>query len=132
MEIDPISILIATLQGAISVINHFSNRKGDRTKDEEAVLLSLSDAFHATEGYYDLLKEHPKRDRTKEWEIAEKWNVVAIRIADIDKPLSQRLQLKSRYWREGAMWSDDAIRQAGIKLDHVWVEINGELRKHSE
>lgn len=45
--------------------------------------------------------------------------MAATRVQPIDEMLANRLGLKSRYWREGAAWSDEQIADAKIQLDKI-------------
>jgi hypothetical protein len=114
---------IGTLGLVLQVISLFPRDPRARTKDQEEALISLSDAYHATEDCYAYFAENRTSNR-REFEIADKWNRVGILLRKYNENLANRLDLKSRYWREGANWSDEAIREAGIKLEEVWREVN--------
>jgi hypothetical protein len=105
------------------VISLFPRNSRERTKDQEEALLALSDAYHITESYYSHLERHG-RSNEREWEIADKWFRVGVLLRKYDQNLANRLDLKSRFWRDGGTWSNDAIRDAGIKLEDVWREVN--------
>lgn len=107
----------------LRIVQMFPRDSRARTEDQEKALIALSSAFHATQHYYVFL-ERNKRTNNMENEIANKWYQVGVLLRKYDKHLANRLDLKSRYWREGATWSPSAIRDAGIKLDEVWREVN--------
>ena len=86
--------------------------------------IALSAAFHATEGYYAALSTGTEKDAVREHEIAHLWDELAIRIEPFDPSIANRLGLKSRYWREGAAWSDEQISAAKIQLDYVRRDAN--------
>jgi hypothetical protein len=94
----------------------------DRTREDEDALSALSDAYHETVQYYEFLKEH-RRDLAKEAGIAHRWERVGILLEKYDSTLAERLNAKSRYWREGATWSDEVIRQTGIGLENIRREV---------
>jgi hypothetical protein len=97
---------------------------GKRTLEDEEALKALSDAYHATHAYYDTRKGGGADDRLREWEIANLWDKLSILLRKRDKRLASRLGLKSRYWREGALWDDAQIKAAGIRLEEIWTEAN--------
>jgi hypothetical protein len=68
------------------------------------------------------LESNP-RDVCKEAEIAHKWEQVGILMQKYDSTLADRLESKRRYWIEGATWSDDVIKQAGIGLESIRREV---------
>ena len=84
-----------------------------------AARIALSEAFHATTGYYADLANGAARDPKEQHRIAHLWEQAAIRIEPFNPSLASRLGLKERYWREGATWSDSQIADARIQLDAV-------------
>ena len=89
--------------------------------------MALSDAYHSTHQYYEHLRDHP-RDPCKETDVAFKWDRVGILLQKRNATLAEKLNAKSRYWREGATWSDDIIRQAGIGLENIRREVTVRLK----
>lgn len=84
-----------------------------------AARIALSEAFHATTGYYADLANGAARDPKEQHRIAHLWEQAAIRMEGFNPSLASRLGLKERYWREGATWSDAQIADARIQLDAV-------------
>ncbi len=80
---------------------------------------SLKSAYNLTHGYYASLQSGGDKDSIKEHEVAKAWDIASIRLRPFDTTLSQRLSLKSRFWREGAAWSDEQISMANIGLEDV-------------
>lgn len=104
----------------------FPVNKDELSKDHEEILLSLSKAYHATERYYIYRSEHG-RSEEREWDVAEKWYGVGVRMKKFDRELALRLDRKSEFWRNGASWSEDEIKEAGIDLEGVWSEVRKRL-----
>ena len=94
----------------------------NRTPSDEEALTALSDAYHTTLEYYEFLKTN-QRDSAKEVGIAHKWQRVGILLKKYDPTIAERLDAKSRYWRDGGTWSEDTIRKAGIGLEHIRREV---------
>ena len=88
-------------------------------QQREAARVALSNAFNATVGYYGKLATGEAKSVEREHEIAALWDEAAVRIEPIDNVLANRLGLKSRFWREGAAWTDEQIKDANIQLDKV-------------
>jgi hypothetical protein len=97
---------------------------GKRTREDEQALKALSDAYHATQAYYSSRHGGAAGNRQREWEIANLWDRLSIQLRKRDERLASQLGLKSRYWREGALWNDEQIRDAGIGLEQIWAEAN--------
>ncbi len=120
MDIDTWTRLFSAV---VSVIALFPKDRRERTKDNEDVLAALSDAYHGTNKYYDYRTAH-SRDHQRELDIAHKWYLLGVRIRKYDEALSERLDLKSRFWREGSTCDDDTVRDAKIGLDDMWRDVN--------
>ena len=80
---------------------------------------ALSKAFIETEGYYAARSGGKQKDIAQEHEIAVLWDKVAICMEPFNVSLAHRLGQKSRFWREGAAWSNEQIMAAKIQLASV-------------
>lgn len=89
------------------------------TQSKVDAKLAFSEALFATEKYYALRAEGKSKNVEMEYDIALLWNKVSILIAPFNKDLAQRLNIKSRFWQEGAIWSDEQIKDAKIELTRV-------------
>jgi hypothetical protein len=123
MDTNETGLIINVLSLVLRAVNLIPRERRNRTVEEEDALTALSDAYHATLQYYEFLKAHP-RDATQEIGIAHKWARVGILLKKYDPTLAERLDAKSRYWREGATWSDKIIHEAGIGLEDIRREVN--------
>lgn len=122
---------LTVLVSAILVyLQELQDDKRFTEQQRQTARLALSRAFHATEGYYAQLAAGGKEDPKREHEIAELWDAAAICIAPFNDKLANRLGLKSRFWREGAAWSDDQIKAANIQLEKVRRDGNYALIKY--
>ena len=90
-----------------------------RTDAHEKMRIAVMNAFHKTEAYYQTRVDGVEQVRERELEIAQAWSEASILIAKFDKTLAERLGKKSQFWRDGAIWSDEDIANAGIGLDQV-------------
>jgi hypothetical protein len=115
-------LILKGLSLVLQAVKLIPKEPRDRTKEDEDALAALSNAYHRTLQYYEFLKDHP-RDRAEEAGVAYKWEIVGILMQKYDSTLAERLDAKSRYWREGATWSDDVIRKAGIGLESIRREV---------
>ncbi len=117
-------------QTILQALSLFPRDNEGRTKDQEEALIALSEAYHATHKYYSEV-ETGKRNRNREWDIAEKWYRVSVLLKKYNPDLSRRLHRKSRFWQDGGTWSNEQIAEAGIGLEGVWSEVNVLLSKPS-
>lgn len=117
-----VDAVLALLQ-MVDADKRFSNEQ------RQAARIALSAAFHATEGYYAALATGGAKDVAREHEIARLWDELAIRIEPFNRSIANRLGLKSRYWREGAAWSEKQVADAKIQLDSIRQAANFVLAK---
>lgn len=103
----------------ITFLQELQNDKRFTEQQRIAAKSALSEAFHATEGYYAELASGAVKNAVREHEIARLWDQAAICIEPFHSTLANRLGLKSRFWREGAAWTPDQIADANIQLERV-------------
>ncbi len=115
-------MLVSILSLVLQAVNLIPRQPRDRTREDEEALSALSDAYTETIQYYEFLRGH-QREPAREAGIAHKWEHVGILLEKYDATLADKLSAKSRYWREGATWSDEVIRQAGIGLESIRREV---------
>lgn len=119
-----IAILTTAIIGYLQFLG--DDRRFNKEQRQSA-RVALSDAFHETEGYYADLAAGGTKDPGREHHIAHLWEHAAILSEQFNASLASRLGLKSRYWREGAAWSDAQIAAAKIQLDSVRRDANFSL-----
>jgi hypothetical protein len=122
MNAEEATLLVSGLSLVLQAVSLIPRKPGDRTREDDAALTALSDAYHSTQQYYEFLTSHP-RDLSRETDVAFRWQHVGILLHKYNPTLSERLDAKSRYWREGATWSDKIIREAGIGLEDIRREV---------
>jgi hypothetical protein len=127
MHTEEVNLIVSGLSLVLQAVSLIPREPRNRTKEDENALAALSDAYHTTLQYYEFLKDNP-RDLSKEAGIAYKWEIVGIVLQKYDSTLAERLDAKSRYWREGATWSDEVIRQAGIGLENIRREVTVRIK----
>lgn len=115
-QVTPIIISAAALLDGIRARTHQERQQKQDTE------LALSTAYHNTVKYYALRDSGAQRDMAAENDLAKDWEKAALLVEQYNRQLAQHLELKSRFWHEGAMWSDDQIRAAGISLERIRAE----------
>lgn len=103
----------------LACLQELNNNDRFMKEERQSARIALSEAFHATTGYYANLENGGTRDPKEQHRIAHLWEQAAIRIEPFNPSIAGRLGLKERYWREGATWSDAQIADARIQLDEV-------------
>ena len=120
---EPISATLLSIGSLVqAILAEKRNQVDGNRKQAEEIKIAISAAFHSTERYYALRQAGKPQDDGIEFEIAQQWETAAILIEPLDQNLANRLSLKSRFWREGGIWSDEEIRDAGIQLSRVRAE----------
>ena len=116
LPVNTVPILVTIAAAAfISIRDNKTTTKAEKENAE----ISLSHAYNLTHGYYASLNSGSDKSLGLEHDIAEAWAEAAIRLRKFNSNLSNRLGLKSRFWREGAAWSDEQITGARIGLEDV-------------
>lgn len=116
LPVNSIPTIVTIAAAAFHVVRE--NKKASEQQKASAEE-ALKSAYNLTHGYYASLKSGTAKNPTAEHEVAEAWDIASIRLRAFDTTLSQRLSLKSRFWREGAAWSDEQIAMANIGLEDV-------------
>jgi hypothetical protein len=108
----------------VSIIALFPRNPRDLSKEQRDALAAVSDAYHTTGKYIEYCETNPK-DREREWEIAHKWDHAAKLLLPFDQEgkIWHRLDLKSRFWSDGADWDDHKVQSANIGLSTVWRDV---------
>jgi hypothetical protein len=127
MDYEQVAFWVATSSLVLQAISMIPRKKEDRSSEDEAALVALSEAYHATQAYYS--GPAHSRDAAARMAIADKWCRVGVLLKKYDRRLANRLDVKSRYWRQGATWTKAAIREAKIGLDDIWRETNVRLQQ---
>lgn len=116
LPVNTVPVIVAIAAAAFVSIK--DNKRATDAEKQEAEI-SIASAYNMTEGYYAALSNGQNKDHQKEHEIAYAWHEASIRLRKFNRGLSNRLGLKSRFWREGAAWTDEQIAMANIGLDDV-------------
>lgn len=96
---------------------------GEKRRHEQdyvdTTLEALTDAYYETERYFAFINEGGVENRERQYQIAQKWDHLSNLIRKYDANLASRLSLKSRFWREGAAWSPEQVKEANIGLQKI-------------
>lgn len=106
--------------GTISIlVPILDSRRAREQEHVELTLNALSTAYHATQAYFADIESGVVPSRREQMGLAEKWDHVSVLIRRYDQNLSNRLSLKSRFWREGGAWDRQQLEHANIGLENV-------------
>lgn len=128
MHVESLAMIVSAI---IAYLQEVQNDGRFTEQQRQDAQLALSKAFHATESYYSELANGESKSASAEHKIAHLWDAAAICIAPFNSSLANRLGLKSRFWREGAAWTDKQIADANIQLEKVRHDGNFSLLKRS-
>lgn len=103
----------------IAYMQEIEQNKRMTEQNKKEAKFALSQAFIKTECYYDERNAGKLKDTAMEREIAGLWDKVSICMEPFNISLAHRLGQKSRFWSEGAAWTDEQIKAAKIQLDIV-------------
>jgi hypothetical protein len=114
----------------VSIIGLFPRKSRDQTKEQKEAIAAVADAYYTTGRYLERRETQPQ-DKEHEWEIAQKWDHAARLLEPFDPEgkVYQRLNLKSRFWTEGADWDSDRIESSNIGLSSVWRDVQALLEE---
>ncbi len=93
-----------------------------KEKDHERVndaLEALSEAYYSTLSYYETIDATSANRRSRQIELAQKWDRVSMLTRRYDEGLSSRFSLKSRFWKDGEAWTNQKISSAKIELAKI-------------
>jgi len=99
-------------------------RDGNIKKDEKIdnSLHALYAALSETKAYSVLLNEGAKRNRDKEFKLAELWHEASVSLRHVEPELAHKYFLKGSYWLEPDAWDEAKIKENQIALDKVFEE----------
>ena len=112
-------VFLSPLQGILSTLQSERHYK-DRNFDD--ALLAMKTALLETQKHIEL--SGTKRDREKEFELAELWSVASIKAKRANIPFAKAISQKSRYWADQNIWEEDQILAKGIKFSDLEAQID--------
>ncbi len=116
------SIVITALQ-AINVWFKILERKRQLRNEEREAVKAIHMAVNQTRAYIHSLGEtgcqSPRRDLTKEAAISALWSDAYKALADVDQDLANRCLIKSGYWSEPDVWTQEQVNAANISLSSI-------------
>ena len=106
---------ISLVAAVTAFLAYLEAKKATRQGHNIEALRKVVEAADKTETYIAL----GKNDRKKENELAELWSEAAFLISKVDKALSFRLNMKSRFWRNPTTWNHATNNGVDISLHSV-------------
>ncbi len=90
-----------------------------RTEKTEHALRALYVALSETRAYISEREGGKRRNRKREYKLAELWHSASIPLRAIDKEFAGRCFAKGNYWMNPAAWDKKMIEETGIAIDSV-------------
>jgi hypothetical protein len=101
--------------------------KKQRTEKTEQALRALYVALTETKAYISDRESGKRRNRRREYQLAQLWQNASIPLRVIDKEFALRCFAKGNYWMEPEAWDKKRIEDTGIAIDAVLNETRGLL-----
>jgi hypothetical protein len=86
---------------------------------EDNALRAVSHSLNETYLYYGRLERGAPRDHEAEAQLSRLWSAAAIPLRHLDAELAARCEYKAEYWLNPEGWSEQRVREIGIRLDDV-------------
>lgn len=93
--------------------------KKQRTEKTEHALRALYIALTETRAYITGRENGKRRNRRREYQLAELWQSASIPLRSIDKDFATRCFDKGNYWMDPDAWDKEMIEETGIAIDQV-------------
>jgi hypothetical protein len=100
----------------ISLIEPIANLAKDKRELKDNALRAILMALQETKIYYKKLENGSCRDLEIEAQLVRYWGAAAIPLRHIDEELAILCERKSEYWLNPEYYSDQQIKDLGIKL----------------
>jgi len=85
-------------------------------------LRALYVALTETRAYISERESGKRRNRKREYQLAELWQSASIPLRTIDKEFAARCFAKGNYWMDPNAWDKKRIEETGIAIDSVLEE----------
>lgn len=105
----------------ISLMGPIATLSKEKRELKDNALRAISTALQETKVYYRALDSGAERNQDTEAQLVKYWGAAAIPLRHIDEELAMICEHKSEYWLNPNNWSDEEIKEFGIKLQDVTV-----------
>ena len=113
--INSLSSFMISIKDLLAALQEQRNIQSERLDN---ALVAIVAAIAKTREYVER-ENSEKRDRTKELELSNLWELAAIKVRRVDPRLAKRLLFKSFYWRDAMSLPRKTILEKGIALRQV-------------
>ena len=119
--------IVAAFSGIITILDYIKSAD-DRENDLETYALkALSDAVTSTEKYLSIENKRSAPVNAN-YDLTNAWHKASLLFRDAGYDNMQRLcQIKGDYWLDPHAWTDEQVREAGIKLKEMRKRLNRAL-----
>src|SRR5580658_4063310 len=112
-------IAVTIFDKCLSALGLIREGKQRRTKKVDEALYALYAALNETTKYIHERNDGKRRDRNREYHLAQLWEKASVPIRHIDGTLAARCFAKGNYWMNPDSWTNVRIRASGITLDEM-------------
>ena len=103
----------------ISLMGPIATLSRERRELKDNALRAISTALRETKLYYRDLEMGKARNMDVEAQLVRYWGAAAIPLRHIDEELAMTCDQKSEYWLNPESYSQEQIKELGIKLKDV-------------
>ncbi|WNC71442.1 hypothetical protein RGQ13_15115 [Thalassotalea psychrophila] len=105
----------------IALMGPIATLSKEKRELKDSALRAISTALQETKIYYRSLDSGSERNQETEAQLVKYWGAAAIPIRHIDEELAMACEHKSEYWLNPDNWSNEEVKEFGIKLQDVTV-----------
>ena len=107
------------LEGQTTILVPIATLSKDKRELKDSALRAISNALDETYLYYRDLNNGSSRNNDREALLVKYWSAAAIPMRHFDKNLSLMCDRKSEYWTNPNNYTQEEIKELGIKLKDV-------------
>lgn len=112
-------VVFALFDRVLAGLGLIREGQNQRTEKTEHALRALYVALAETRAYITERESGKRRNRKREYQLAELWHSASIPLRTIDREFAGRCFAKGNYWMDPKAWDKKRIGETGIAIDSV-------------
>ena len=119
------------LDGLVKIFGPIATLAKTKRELQDSALSAISTALDETYLYYRDLEKGSERNMERETLLVKYWSAAAIPVRHFDGQLANICDLKSEYWLNPEIYSEQQLDELNIRLSDIRVAYRNMLRTHS-